>query len=183
MALQVTNSFVFKEWLIILLFFIPRFHYINPRITLLSYHKTCLISYICEFMRCLLCALRYALWLLQCVDIFIRKFFHGNPLSLMCTKVNACMYLYIFGHSQWIRACMRSNKTLWYCCKRHGDCNFESLWHTHRCLKTTKETASEKKQIDKLVGHVELQVIICHSFNLVNTKSNVFVCKFVVVIF
>ena len=28
----------------------------------------------------------------------------------MCTKVNACMYLCILGHSQWIRACMRSNK-------------------------------------------------------------------------
>ena len=69
--------------------------------------------------------------------------FIGTPLNLMCTKVNVCMYLCILGHSQWIRACMRSSKTLWYCCKRHGDCNCESLWHTHRCLKTTKETGSE----------------------------------------
>ena len=100
-------------------------------------------------LRCLLCALRYALWLLQCVDIFISSSFIGTPLSLMCTKVNVCMYLYIFGHSQWIRACMRSNKTLWYRCKRHGDCNCEFLQHTHRCLKTTKETASEEnKQIN-----------------------------------
>ena len=129
--------------------FMPKFHGINPRTTLLSYHKSCLISYICEFMLCLLCALRYALWLLQCVDIFISSSFIGTPLSLMCTKVKVCMYLCIFGHSQWIRACMRSNKTLWYCCKRHGDCNCESLRHTHRCLKTTKETASEEnKQIN-----------------------------------
>ena len=50
MALQVTNAFVLKEWLIILVFFMPKFHGINPRTTLLSYHKSCLISYICEFM-------------------------------------------------------------------------------------------------------------------------------------
>ena len=81
MALQVTNSFVFKEWLIILLFFMPKFHGMNPRITLLSYHEGCLILYICEFLRCLLCALRYTLWLLQCVDIFIRKFSYRNPLG------------------------------------------------------------------------------------------------------
>ena len=30
--------------------FMPKFHGINPRTTLLSYHKSCLISYICEFM-------------------------------------------------------------------------------------------------------------------------------------
>ena len=69
--------------------------------------------------------------------------FIGTPLNLMCTKVNVCMYLCILGHSQWIRACMRSSKTLWYCCKRHGDCNCKSLWRTHRCLNTTKETGSE----------------------------------------
>ena len=81
--------------------------------------------------------------------------FIGTPLNLMCTKVNVCMYLCILGHSQWIRACMRSSKTLWYCCKRHGDCNCESLRHTHRCLKTTKETASEEnKQINWWSGGI-----------------------------
>ena len=46
--------------------------------------------------------------------------FIGTPLNLMCTKVNVCMYLCILGHSQWIRACMRSSKTLCIVAKGMG---------------------------------------------------------------
>ena len=103
--------------------------------------NSCAVCYV-------LCVTRYVYC--SALTFSSESYFIGTPLSLMCTKVNACMYLYIFGHSQWIRACMRSNKTLWYCCKRHGDCNCESLRHTHRCLKTKKETASE--ETNKLIS-------------------------------
>ena len=96
----------------------PKFHGINLRITLLSHQKSCLISYICEFMRCLLCAFRYGYC--SALTFSSESFFIGTPLSLMCTKVNACMYLCILGHSQRIRACMRSNKTFGIVAKGMG---------------------------------------------------------------
>ena len=112
-----------------------------------------------------LCVTRYVYC--SALTFSLESSFIGTPLNLMCTKVNVCMYLCILGHSQWIRACMRSSKTLWYCCKRHGDCNCESLWHTHRCLKTTKQEAKETNRWISGSGGIAGNHLLFFSISLV----------------